>query len=459
MVSKVVIVGGGKGGSALLELLHGDKNIKIVSIVDVKSNAMVIPLAKKYKIPFTGNLEKCFEKNQDVDLIFDCTGNHTANKVIQKVKPENAEIIGGVSARLMWDLIDERIKARQALETRLKEHQSLYQLGLSLTQSQNLSEIFNTVVKSALDLTNSPAGSLAVFDEASGEMYFGSAVGFSSKFLKEQVWRVRKGGLTSFILNQDRPVAIADVSKFAQFDNPVLLKEGIKSLIAIPLKAEGKIQGILYVDDFRPRKFSESELSIIMLLANMAAIAIERTKLLESTRIMAITDELTKLYNLRHFLNRLAEEIKRAKRYGRPLSLAMIDIDHFKQYNDTYGHIHGNKVLKKVAMILEKESRHGDIVARYGGEEFAIIMLETDKVKSKQFAERMRSKIEKSLCREDFKVCITISVGIANYPDDALDASSLIERSDEALYKAKRDGRNCIRLVKARVKQLKLTEL
>lgn len=457
MATKVIIVGGGKGGSALLELLHSDKSIKIVAIIDEIERATVAPLAKKYKVPFlSSGLGSFFRKPPQLDVIIDCTGSPKARKQIEKLKPKDVEIVGGLSAKLMWQLIEERRKARLVIESRLKEQEALYELGLVLTQSQNLHDIFKTVVKYAVELTNSPAGSLAVFDEASGEMYFGAAQGFSRNFMKEQVWRIRRGGLTSFILNQDSPIAIADVSKYTQFDNPLLLKEGIKSLLAVPLKAEGQIQGILYVDDYQARQFSESELLIIRLLANLAAIAIERAKLLESTRILAITDELTKLYNLRHFLNRLQEEIKRAKRYVRPLSLAMIDIDHFKKYNDTYGHIQGNKVLKKVAMIFEKESREGDIVARYGGEEFAIIMPETDKAKAKLFADRTRHKIEKVLCKEDFEICVTVSIGLAGYPEDALDAASLIERSDEALYKAKKDGRNCVRLVKAKIKQLKL---
>lgn len=453
---KIAVIGGGKGGYSVLELLGEDPSTKIIGLAEHKEDTPAIRLAKKLDIPVFDNYKKMIDSKK-VDLIIDVSGSQKVKQELASIRSKEAEIVGGVTTKFVWDLIEAKKRVRKEIEKRLEEHQAIYEAGIILTQKQNLQEIFGSIVGFALKLTNSPAGSLAVYDEASGEMYFGTSKGFSIDFTKDQVWRIRPGGMTDYILNQNQPTVITDVKKHPKFDNPIMLKEGIRSVVAVPLKAEGKIQGILYVDDFRPRHFNKQQLSVLSLLANMAAFAIERAKLMETTRVQAITDELTKLYNLRHFLNRLTEEIERSKRYKRPLTLAMIDVDHFKNYNDTFGHLKGNKVLKKVALIMEKESREGDIVARYGGEEFAIIMPETDIKKASVFAERIRVKIEKGLSNvEQYGVCVTISVGLASYPEDADDAASLVEKADDALYLAKKDGRNCVRIVKARVKQLEL---
>jgi len=440
----VAIIGGGQGGIALLDILKDDKSIKVIGVADKLDKAPILPLAKDLGVPIYKDYKELLKEN-NADLVVNVTGDNKISAKIQNIISDKAEVISGLSAKFVWDLIEQRKKVRKVIENRLHEHKSLYDLGLKLTQSSKLQEVYKVIVDKALDLTESPAGSLVIYDEASDEMYFGAAKGFSEHFIKDQVWRLRKGGLTELIFNSEGPVIVSDAADNKSLNNPLFLKEKIKSLVAVPLKAEGKIQGILYVDDFKVRQFKQGDLSILTLLGNMAALAIQKAKLLESTKQMAITDELTHLYNLRHFLDRLDDEITRADRYDRPLSLAMIDIDYFKQYNDTFGHQSGNKLLKKVALILEEESRKGDIVARYGGEEFCIVMPEANSQKAIKFAERVRKNIEKVLCKSGIKDGVTISIGVASYPKDSTGSSALLEKADEALYQAKSDGRNCVR--------------
>ncbi|MEK7851216.1 MAG: GGDEF domain-containing protein, partial [Deltaproteobacteria bacterium] len=165
----------------------------------------------------------------------------------------------------------------------------------------------------------------------------------------------------------------------------------------------------------------------------------------EKTEMMAITDELTKLYNHRYFVKSLNEELKRAGRYKQDLSLIMIDVDSFKNYNDTHGHLKGNDVLKEIARILAETVRDVDIVARYGGEEFSIILPQTDKEKAVLTAERIRAAVErfgfyKGETQPGGKV--TISMGVAMFPHDGKASSDVVGRADEALYQAKREGKN-----------------
>lgn len=173
------------------------------------------------------------------------------------------------------------------------------------------------------------------------------------------------------------------------------------------------------------------------------------------TRLMAITDELTGLYNHRHLLRQLSAELSRTRRYGRPLTLAMIDIDHFKQYNDTHGHLIGNEILRTLGDLIRKNIREIDIPARYGGEEFLIIMPETNRVKGRLIAERLRKAIEeypfKKIGRPPGEA-VTISIGIASYPQNALSTHDLIETADRALYHAKAAGRNRVSISAARPK-------
>jgi len=277
-------------------------------------------------------------------------------------------------------------------------------------------------------------------------MMLAAAKGFSPDFFALARWKLRKGGLTSYILNQEEPVVLPDVSGLEEPVNPALRQEGVKSIIATPLLVRGKIIGILYVDDFQPRKFDQNDSSILGLLGGYAALAIEKTKLLDDTRRMAITDGLTGLNNQQEFIRRLEEESARAARYGRPLSVVELDIDFFKNYNDTHGHLAGNEVLKTLAKTITDHSRVTDLCARTGGEEFAVIMPETDFAKAMALAERLRVLVEEMSLKTEgngrSEDKITVSIGVASCPEHGQTAMELYHAVDQALYRAKDNGRN-----------------
>src|SRR5262245_11292701 len=159
---------------------------------------------------------------------------------------------------------------------------------------------------------------------------------------------------------------------------------------------------------------------------------------------LAVTDGLTGLYNHRHFHERLALEVERSQRSGLPLSLLMLDVDHFKQFNDSFGHPAGDEVLRQLARVLADARRANDVVARYGGEEFAVILVDTAKLTAAKVAERVRERVY----AHDFSDAaqragrIGISIGVATFPDDGSDVESLVRAADGALYVAKRAGRN-----------------
>jgi diguanylate cyclase (GGDEF)-like protein len=193
------------------------------------------------------------------------------------------------------------------------------------------------------------------------------------------------------------------------------------------------------------REFSEQERELFGYLAGQATLSIENVDLHETVSQQAVTDELTGLFNVRQFHERLEGEIERADRFGTPLSLVMLDIDKFKSVNDNYGHQQGDRVLVEVARVMHRLSRDVDLPARYGGEEMAVVLPQTDLRGAEQLAERMRVAIESlQIQRLDGGglLPITASFGVASFPAIAGDKTSLIATADAALYRAKRGGRN-----------------
>jgi diguanylate cyclase (GGDEF)-like protein len=174
-----------------------------------------------------------------------------------------------------------------------------------------------------------------------------------------------------------------------------------------------------------------------------AAQSIDRARLFDTTERLATTDGLTGLVNHRTFQDRLDAHLAQAERYGKRISLLLCDIDHFKSVNDTYGHPVGDQVLKAVAKALAKEARTTDVVARYGGEEFAVVMPETDTGGAMVIAERIRERIgQLALETEQGPLRVTLSLGVATFPEDGQKKALLVERADACLYHAKRHGRN-----------------
>jgi diguanylate cyclase (GGDEF)-like protein len=219
--------------------------------------------------------------------------------------------------------------------------------------------------------------------------------------------------------------------------------------IDIPLISRGKIMGILRIITEKGTPPSERERHLLSILSNSAAVAIDNSLLHKKTEELTITDGLTELFNYRYFRNKLSDEVRRADRYRQRFSLLMLDLDHFKNVNDQYGHQTGNIVLREVSGIIKQCLRDVDIVARYGGEEFVVILPQTGDNDALMIAERIRSSIEMayfSNVQGQRDIQITISIGIASYPNGVHTAEQLLDKVDKALYDAKGDGRNKVHM-------------
>lgn len=235
------------------------------------------------------------------------------------------------------------------------------------------------------------------------------------------------------------------IDKTMSMEPPEELKaflEDIDTFVAVPLIAGNRLNGILVAEGVLA-----DDVVRLIILANQFSMVLERIRLYELVQELAITDGLTGVFVRRYFLERLNEETDRARSFSTRLSFMMVDIDHFKRCNDKHGHLVGDVVLRETAAILKRNLREIDFIGRYGGEEFSIMLPETAKPDAILAGERLRRAVEASeIDAYDEKIPLTISIGIATFPDDTADPSQLIDRADQMLYKAKEEGRNTVKV-------------
>jgi diguanylate cyclase (GGDEF)-like protein len=220
----------------------------------------------------------------------------------------------------------------------------------------------------------------------------------------------------------------------------------VRSVLAAPILVERQLVGIVRLNGFEPQMFSVADLRILEALSLMASLALENLQLLAKLQEGAVRDNLTGLYTRKFFDERVAEEILQAGRFQTEFCLLMMDIDHFKRYNDTYGHAAGDQVLVRFAQVLGRLVRPVDILARYGGEEFVLILPQTSLVQARGMAETIRQTIAAEVFQfgqdATTQERVTVSIGLSHFPQEATIASQLLRVADYRLYQAKEGGRN-----------------
>ncbi|MFH1144569.1 MAG: sensor domain-containing diguanylate cyclase [Candidatus Eisenbacteria bacterium] len=243
------------------------------------------------------------------------------------------------------------------------------------------------------------------------------------------------GGFSGWVAKQKRPILLTELHRGRRPDNTV-----VGSFMSVPMVVQEHLVGVLNLSHPRRRAFTEDHLRLLALIGGQAAATIQRILHYEEMQRLATTDDLTGVFNRRHFLERLQHELDRALRYRVPFGLMFLDIDNFKELNDNFGHQVGDRILAELGSILKHWARSSDLVARYGGEEFIVLLPMTDKRGAAIAAERLRARIQQHVFyrRKRF----TVSVGVAAFPDDGEAAERLLGCVDEALYMAKNTGRN-----------------
>ena len=250
-----------------------------------------------------------------------------------------------------------------------------------------------------------------------------------------------------WVLRHSSQLIIENLKNDFRFDSGSISLQDMRSvlsLISSPLISNNSLLGLLRLESKKSSFFNQDDLRFLSLVADLGAVALENSLLFQKTQDLAIHDDLTALYTRSYFIDRLRDEARRCQRLDQHLSLMMIDIDFFKQYNNKFGHIMGDLVLKKMGILLKNAlSEFNPLLCRFGGEEFLVMLSGIDKKKSLIIAEELRQRIQMekiTLRRQDTH--ITVSIGVASLPLDTKDEDELVQKADKAMYVAKGKGRN-----------------
>lgn len=336
------------------------------------------------------------------------------------------------------------------LERRNSEMNILMDIGKTLTSNLNLQEVLEAIMQKVEFLLKPKAWSLLLVDEESEELYFECAVSPVSERLKQI--RLKKGeGIAGWVVGHGKPLLIDDVKndkRFAAYINDQL-EFAISSIVCVPLRIRDRILGVIQlVNSMEEVKFNDADLKIIGAIADYAAIAIDNARNFKRMNDLVISDDLTGLYNANHFHALLDREIERAKRYGAEFSLVFLDLDHFKNVNDTHGHLVGSRLLSEFGRLIKKHVRGSDLCARYGGDEFVIILPHTPKTGAFALVSNLREVIAQNVFISDTgeRLSVTASYGISAFPVDADNKRNLIQVADNAMYEVKQSSRDGIRM-------------
>ncbi len=345
-------------------------------------------------------------------------------------------------------LFIENEKLLKNLTNEKRKLEAILQVSEMMSSILNLDKLVNFIVVKSMSVLNAKRGSIMLLDGSDKQLFIKGAKGLSDNIVKQT--RVKLGErISGWVAQEGKPLLVANVERDLRIQRKNRPQYITKSFLSVPLKIEDKVTGVVNLTDKLATSegvFTEEDLKFLSIIVQQGAIAIENAKLYKKVSWLAITDALTELFNHRYFQVRLAEEINRARRYVRPLSLIMLDIDYFKNYNDINGHLRGNILLRTIAQILKNNARGVDILSRYGGEEFVIILPETDLADAQAVAEKIRKAVEDTPFEGEDKQPdgkITISGGVSVYRQN-ISEDQFISRADEALYKAKNLGRNRI---------------
>ena len=272
----------------------------------------------------------------------------------------------------------------------------------------------------------------------------------SKKEDKDLVIKAKEGDIFDlWVLRHASPILIEDLKRDFRFDTEKLDRKHTRlfsSLISSPLISESEFVGILRLDSSESCFYSQDDLRFLATVSDLSAVALENAQLFQKTEELAIKDALTSFYRKEYFMGRLDEECKRAIRKNEVFSLLMLDIDHFKDYNDKFGHASGDIVLKSLSIHMEELlCDYNPIIGRFGGEEFCVILPFIDKEKASYIAEGIRLSIETmKIVLRRIENKITVSIGVATFSKDVSEAGELIFKADHAMYEAKKQGRNRI---------------
>jgi diguanylate cyclase (GGDEF)-like protein len=322
-----------------------------------------------------------------------------------------------------------------------------HDVAKALTSSLDLDSILQTIMEKMAEYFRPDTWSLLMVDELHNELYFAIAVGDAAEALKNV--RLKMGeGIAGWVAKHGEHVISADVENDPRFARRIdeTTQWETRSVICVPLRSRLRVLGVIQLVNVDLAQFNEQEIFFLQALCDYAAIAIENARWVEKIQELTITDDCTGLYNARHLYKTLDTEVYRSSRFGYEFSVLFIDLDHFKQVNDTHGHLIGSKLLAEIGYLVKAQLRLIDYAFRYGGDEFVVLLPQTGKDQALVVAKRLRDGLRaSSFCREEgLNLNVRASIGLATYPHDARDTHDVIRQADEMMYLVKNTTRDNI---------------
>lgn len=322
----------------------------------------------------------------------------------------------------------------------------LSDIALAISSELDWDYVIDIVMQKGTELTDSQAAAIVLYDEEERKFTDVYTRGLSDNFVTNMSFR--SGGLAEEALEGTAPAVFSDDVGARHKLSKLCHEGGITAFMCLPLKVHQNKLGVFYVYSTEVAAYGQEEFSVLRILANQAATAIQNAWMFRLSQKEAVSDGLTGLYNQRYFYSRLKEEIDRSERNNKALSLIFADLDQFKSFNDMHGHALGDKALKEVAQIITESKRAIDVAARYGGEEFAIVLPETESSGAQIIAHRIRRRVAglRFETKSEAGAHMTISIGVSSFPEDAGKSQDLVEKADWAMYYGKRQGGNRVTL-------------
>lgn len=333
----------------------------------------------------------------------------------------------------------------------LQELAIFHDVAKALTSSLNLNAVLQTIMEKVAEYFRPDTWSLLMVDEQKYELYFAIAVGDAAEMLKTVRLRIGEG-IAGWVAQKGEPMIVPEVASDPRFTRRVddLTNLQTRSIICLPLIARHRVLGVIQLINVGPEAFGESEQFFLKSLCDFAAIAIDNARSVEKIQELTVTDDCTGLFNARHLYKTLDSEVYRSARFGYEFSVIFLDLDRFKQVNDTYGHLIGSKLLREVGQLIKQHLRLIDFAFRYGGDEFVILLPQTSKqqaiVACRRILDVLRSN--KFVKEEGLNLNVRASFGVATYPGDAASAHDLIRQADEMMYLVKNSTRDNIAVAK-----------
>ncbi len=361
----------------------------------------------------------------------------------------NEKILGLLEPLIMLVADEiENVRILHFSRTKTRNLHALYEVSRSFSAHLKVERVLEAAVKTAREIAICDSCYIALLEGDNRSFtvraWWGHQAAEKSSKLEDE--------LAAWMLENKNPIRYTRGVREKSL-NSFTKKEGMlgstQSFLMAPLMSGEDVLGVIRLNSSRANAYQSYDQDVLVTLANQTAMALGNAIMVEQIEEMAIRDGLTGCFNHRYFQEKLGEEMAKAERYNKDLCLALLDVDHFKKFNDSYGHQEGDRVLRTVAEVIQGTVRRKiDTVARYGGEEFAIILPECDGNAGREWADRIRKNVEGHLFENNGKPLyrVTVSLGVSTFPFDSREQKELIQLADKGLYTAKKNGRNRVEL-------------